>query len=279
MTDPVLTFVLIISFFIAAAAARWFKTLDADFARAAATPAVAGIVCGVILCWKSNAIIVGILMTIAALYVRHIGHEVEPINGMLVGSLIGAAAALPPAIVSGDALHLYAQCVLAAAIAGFGITFAALHVADPARQIALDAVTLAIAIAAGYIPIAARREAIGVTIAVPLIAVAAVFKQWRSVRGELSHEASLGFMDDADVRITAHPLLRLGSGGWLDAAAHREFVRLSNKIALRKRQQRNRPDEIARLYQLEIIKLRMQVQEMTKIDRDARKIIGMRDEA
>ena len=27
---------------------------------------------------------------------------------------------------------------------------------------------------------------------------------------------------------------------------------------------------IARLYQLEIIKLRMQVQEMTKIDRDAR---------
>jgi len=61
--------------------------------------------------------------------------------------------------------------------------------------------------------------------------------------------------------------------------AHREFVRLSNKIALRKRQQRNRPEEIARLYQLEIIKLRMQVQEMTKIDRDARRIEGMRHEA
>ena len=104
----------------------------------------------------------------------------------------------------------------------------------------------------------------------PLLVVATVFKQWRSVRGELSHEASLGFMDDADVRTTAHPLRRLGSGGWIDAAAHREFVRLSIKIALRKRQQRNRPDEIARLYQLEIIKLRMQVQAMTKIDRDAR---------
>ena len=106
----------------------------------------------------------------------------------------------------------------------------------------------------------------------PLLAVAAVFKQWRSVRAELSHEASLGFMDDVDVRPTAHPIRRLGRGGWFNAAAHREFVRLSNKIALRKRQQRNRPDEIARLYQLEIIKLRMQVQEMTKIDRDARKI-------
>jgi len=279
VTDPVLTFALIVAFFVAAAAARWFKTLDADFARAAATPAIAGIVCGVILCWKSNAIVIGVLMTIAALYVRHIGHEAEPINGMLVGSLIGAAASLPPAIVTGDALHLYAQSVLAAAIAGYGITFAAFHVADQARQIVLDGVTLALAIGSGYLPIPPRRGAIGVTIAVPLIAVAAVFKQWRSVRGELSHEASLGFMDDADVRTTAHPILRLGRGGWIDAAAHREFVRLSNKIALRKRQQRNRPDEIARLYQLEIIKLRMHVQEMTKIDRDARKIEGMRHEA
>ena len=88
------------------------------------------------------------------------------------------------------------------------------------------------------------------------------------MRAELSHEASLGFVNDADVRRTAHPLLRLGSGGWADRKAHREFVRLANKIALRKRQQRNRPDDIARLYQVEIIKLRMQIQEMSKIDRD-----------
>ena len=75
-------------------------------------------------------------------------------------------------------------------------------------------------------------------------------------------------MTDADVRPTAHPLLRLGSGGWADKHAHREFVRLANKVALRKRQQRDRTDEMARLYQLEIIKLRMQIQEMSKIDRD-----------
>jgi hypothetical protein len=75
-------------------------------------------------------------------------------------------------------------------------------------------------------------------------------------------------MTDADVRPTAHPLLRLGSGGWTDKRAHRQFVRLANKIALRKRQQRDRNDSMARLYQLEIIKLRMQIQEMSKIDRD-----------
>jgi len=45
-------------------------------------------------------------------------------------------------------------------------------------------------------------------------------------------------------------------------------VRIANRIALRKRQQRNRPDEMARLYQLEIIKLRMQLQQMARIDHD-----------
>jgi len=281
MTDPVFTFVLIVWFFVAAGAARWFRTLDTDFARAAVTPAATGIACGIVLLFFSHPVVIGVLMTIAAIYVRHIGHESEPINGMLLGSLIGASAALPPAIAGGDVPRLFAQCVIASAIAGCGITLAAFHVADRTRQLAFDAITALVAIASAYIPIPSRDAAIGAAIAVPVITIGAVFKQWRSVRGELSHEASLGFMDDADVRITAHPLLRLGRGGWIDAAAHREFVRLSNKIALRKRQQRNRPDEVARLYQLEIIKLRMQVQTMTKIDRDARsnKIEGMRHEA
>ena len=270
MTDPVLTFVLIACFFGAAGAARWFRNLDGDFARAAATPAVVGAACGVVLLFIDHPIVIGVLMTIAAIYVRHVGHESEPINGMLLGSLIGAASALPAAIAASDVPRLYAQCVIASAIAGYGITFAAFHVADRARQLGLDALTAILAIGSAAIPMPPRNAAIGATIALPLITIAALFKQWRSVRAEMSHEASLGFMDDADVRTTAHPLRRLGSGGWIDAHAHREFVRLSNKIALRKRQQRNRPDEIARLYQLEIIKLRMQVQAMTKIDRDAR---------
>jgi hypothetical protein len=264
VSDQVLVFVLIPSLFAAIGFARWFRTLDGDFASAAARPAITGVVCAVVLFFLENPIVIGALMTIAAIYVRHIGDESDAITGMLLGALIGGAASI------GEGPRLYAQCVMASAIAGYGITFAAFHVADRMRQLILDAVTAAIAIGSAYLPLPARDAAIGVTIGVPLIAVLAVFKQWRSVRAEMSHEASLGFMDDADVRVTAHPLLRLGTGGWADAAAHREFVRLSNKIALRKRQQRNRPDEIARLYQLEIIKLRMQVQEMTKIDRDAR---------
>jgi hypothetical protein len=136
----------------------------------------------------------------------------------------------------------------------------------------IDAVTAIAAIGIAYLPsVPAFRDRVTMIIvaaAVPLFIVIAVFRQWPDVRAELRHEASLGFMTDADVRATAHPLLRLGSGGWTDKHAHREFVRLANKIALRKRQQRDRTDSMARLYQLEIIKLRMQVQEMSTIDRD-----------
>jgi cbb3-type cytochrome oxidase subunit 3 len=118
--------------------------------------------------------------------------------------------------------------------------------------------------------VAERHVAIGTAALIPLLILVTVFKQWPSVRAELRHEASLGVIFDEDVRSTAHPLLRLGRAGWHDAGAHREFVRIANKIALRKRQQRGRPEEVARLYQLEVIKLRMELQEMTRIDRAMR---------
>jgi hypothetical protein len=115
-----------------------------------------------------------------------------------------------------------------------------------------------------------RQLAMTAAALVPILVVATVFKQWPSVRAELRHEAALGFMDEDNVRATAHPLLRLGRAGWHDAEAHRAFVRMANKIALRKRQQRNRAEDVARLYQLEVIKLRMQMQEMSGIDRRMR---------
>src|SRR6185436_8667505 len=148
------------------------------------------------------------------------------------------------------------------------------HVRERSRQLAVDAITMAVAIAAAWLiallPLPERQTAIAVAAIVPLITILTVFRQWPAVRAELRHEAAIGVIDDEDVRATAHPILRLGRGGWHDRAAHREFVRIANRIALRKRQQRGRPEEIARLYQLEVIKLRMQLQDMTRIDRAMR---------
>jgi len=186
---------------------------------------------------------------------------------MLIGAAMGAVAALPFA-----EPRVGATAILAGAVAGYGITFAAFHVAERRRQLIIDAITAAAAVAVAFLPlldsVAPRTMLVAAAALVPLAIIAAVFSQWPDVRAELRHEASLGFMTDADVRPTAHPILRLGAAGWTDKRAHRQFVRLANKIALRKRQQRDRNDSMARLYQLEIIKLRMQIQEMSKIDRD-----------
>jgi len=282
MSDPVLALVLIASLLAALAAVRYFKTLDLDFWSAARTPLAAGVIAGFLL-WMAargavpEAVLAGAVMTAVALYVRHTGRESEAADGMLLGALAGVAAALPLAFSGERELRWLCQCLLSGSVAGYGITFAAFHVAARAKQLLLDLVTAIVAIGAAFAPEALarggmpdRNVALAVSAAIPLLGVATVFKQWPSVKAELGHEAALGFMADADVRRTAHPFLRHGGGGWLDGQAHREFVRLANRIALRKRQQRGRPDEVARIYQLEIIKLRMQLQQMTAIDRAAR---------
>jgi hypothetical protein len=274
MSDPVLALVLIVSFVAALAAASYFKTLDSGLSRDARIPLVAGLAAGFLFRYVEHPAVIGATLTLAALFVRLNGRESEPAEGMTLGAMTGAAAAIPIAYGGDHALLRFAQCVLAGAVAGYGITFALTHVRDKLRQAAIDAVTAITAIAVAWIAsllqLRERHVAFATVALVPLLLVAMVFRQWPAIRAELRHEASLGVIDDEDVRATAHPILRLGRGGWHDASAHREFVRIATKIALRKRQQRRRPEEVARLYQLEVIKLRMQLQDMTRIDRAMR---------
>ncbi|HEV7240968.1 MAG TPA: hypothetical protein VGQ36_17145 [Thermoanaerobaculia bacterium] len=278
MSDPVLSFILVLSFFAALTAASWFRTLDAALWSEARVPLVAGAIAGGILYFVPNVVAIGVILTLAALYVRLTGRESEPTDGMILGAMTGGAAAVPLVILDADRalLHL-SSCILAGAVAGYGITFGLTHVRAKLRQLAIDAITAAVAIGAAALPailvrtrIAEREVAIAASAFVPVLVIATVFKQWPAIRGELRHEAALGVIDDEDVRPTAHPLRRLGRAGWHDAGAHREFVRIANKIALRKRQQRGRSEEVARLYQVEVIKLRMELQEMTRIDRAMR---------
>jgi hypothetical protein len=275
MSDPVLCIVVYTVFLAAMAAAHFFKTLDNDLGTAWRTAFAVGLAVAFLLFLVRALypVVGGIALTLAALYVRHTGHETEAVDGMIVGSVMGATAAMPFVMTSIHAASIIAALMLAGAVAGYGITFAVFHVADKRRQIAFDVATAAIAIAVAWLPSLAVRYGIRerhilltVATALPLIVVIAVFRQWPDVRAELRHESSLGFLSDRDVRTAAHPLLRLGRGGWADRRAHREFVRLANRVALRKRQQRNRTEDESRLYQLEIIKLRMQIQEMSRID-------------
>ncbi|MFL6245589.1 MAG: hypothetical protein ACJ74H_06165 [Thermoanaerobaculia bacterium] len=281
MTDPVLALVLIAAFFVVVSAASYFKTLEAGFWIEARLPLIAGVICGALIYYAfvPGFLATGVILTIAALYVRLMGSESEPADGMILGSITGAAAAIPPLLLGNEhELVWFAECVLAGAASGYGITFGLTHVRDKLKQAGVDGATAVVAVAAAWLPWLVLRSGrvtelqigIAAAVLVPLLVVTTVFKQWPSVRAELRHEAALGFIDEEDVRATAHPLLRLGRAGWHDAEAHRAFVRMANKIALRKRQQRTRAEEIARLYQLEVIKLRMQMQEMSAIDRRMR---------
>jgi hypothetical protein len=152
---------------------------------------------------------------------------------MTLGAICGAAAAIPLVLLSGsNELSLFASCVLAGAVAGYGITFGLTHVTDKTRQAAIDAVTAACAVGAASLPglvirtgrLTERHVAIAAAALVPVLLVATVFKQWPSVREELRQEAVLGLITAEEASHAAHPLRRFGRGGWHDAQAHREFV-------------------------------------------------------
>jgi hypothetical protein len=283
MTDSVLALVLIPAFLVVMAMVRFFKTVDGAFLGWARAPIVTGLVAGVVIRLAERGgpmdyFVTGVVLTGAALYVRRIGDESVTTEGMILGAFIGGAAALPSVIDQSGALLRFAECVVAGTIAGLGITYATRFVKSAGRRLTTDAITALLAVGGCAVAAAAVRNGMSektaaetVALAVPLIVIVAIFQQWSDVRGELSHEASLGFIESREVRATANPLLRLGRGGWSDPRAHREFVRLATKLAQRKRQQRHRPDEVARLYQLEIIKLRMQLQQMVQIDRDVQR--------
>jgi hypothetical protein len=275
MNDPALALTLAIVFLAALALVRWFKTLDGNVWRAWRTALPAGAASGVLLHFTgTQPLAAGVILSAMALYVRLTGDESEPSDGMISGAAAGAAAGLIVILLGEAAGADLASCLLAGTAAGFGATFGARYTGQRTRQLINDALTVVAAIGAAALPrlvsaarwLDDRHIAIYTVSLIPLLVIIAVFEQWRDVKEELQHEASLGFIDDADVRPTADPFLRLGRGGWTDRRAHRVFVRLATLLALRKRQQRRRTEEAARLYQLEIIKLRMQIQEMAQID-------------
>jgi hypothetical protein len=278
MTDAAFALLVALSFLLVLAGARWFKTLDTALWRAWRTALPGGIAAGVILRFTgTNAVAAGIVLTATALYVRLTGEESEPSDGMISGAAAGATAAITLIVLGRGAGFELAECLLAGAAAGFGVTLAAIHAGQKLQQLVIDVVTAVAAITVAAVPLVVRDQfhaldsrsaGIAAAALIPLIVVVTLFQQWSDVKAELSHEASLGFIGDADVRPTAHPFARLARAGWSDPRAHRAFVRLATLLALRKRQQRNRTGDAARLYQLEIIKLRMQVQEMARIDHD-----------
>src|SRR5947209_3173105 len=194
MSDPVLCIVVYLVFLAAMAAAHFFKTLDNDLGTRWRTAFAVGLAVALLLFLVRALypVIGGIALTLAALYVRHTGRETEAVDGMIVGSVMGATAAVPFVMTSMHAPSIIAALMLAGSVAGYGITYAVFHVADKRRQIAFDVATAAIAITAAWLPTLAVRYGIqerhillAVATALPLNVVIAAFWQRPYVRAAL----------------------------------------------------------------------------------------------
>src|SRR5256885_3456381 len=115
MSDPVLCIVVYAVFLAAMAAAHFFKTLDNDIGTAWRTALAVGLAVAVVLYLAGTRyqLAGGIALTLAALYVRHTGRETEAIDGMIVGSVMGATAAMPFVMTSVHAPAIIASLMLA----------------------------------------------------------------------------------------------------------------------------------------------------------------------
>src|SRR5438874_8205773 len=148
LNEPFFTSIVLAALLLALALVHFFKTLDPDLWHAWRNPVAAGLAIGVALrlIHVTHPIALGVLLTIAAVYARHTGRESEAVDGMLIGAAMGAVAALP--LMSARA---GATAILAGAVAGYGITFAAFHVAERRRQLVIDGVTTIAAIGVAWL--------------------------------------------------------------------------------------------------------------------------------
>ena len=164
---------------------------------------------------------------------------------------------------SADPLLDLARALLAAA--AVGLAFTGWRRTEIAAGVGFAGGILA-AIAPGVLAQAGvppRSLAIGAATVVPVILLINVVRRWGVIRRELADEARLGLFGDGDIERVAHPLKRLRRGKGENRDAHLRFVQLATSLAMRKRQQRMLPEADARLMQLEILKLRMELSEMT----------------
>jgi|GEM_PF-1193931 len=257
--------------------AEWFKNVEPDWRSTLVAPLRTGLVAGCAIALTtffpgplSVTIASAAILVLAAAYLERKGLHSEALDGLLTGSIASFAAAGVQTLVPGGEPSLdAARLLLCGAFSGFTISFIASRWAI-SRAWTAAAVTLP-AIAVAWLPtlLATRfgqeQIAAATALAPPAAVVVAVFARWPVLRKELRKEATLGMVDASEVDSVANPVRRLFARGWPDRAARRRFVSTANTLAIRKRQQRVAAPALQRLYQLEILKLRMELQQAFEI--------------
>lgn len=220
------------------------------------------------------------VVLLLGLYWRRTGQERELLEGLTAAVAVSAGAlAVLLTLSSEPGTAAGPRLLFSAVVCGIGIMLGV--ELNKLRRRALDGGTFAVAIAGSFAlaqvvpgPTAPAFLIASVT-AVTLIMAVAFVMRWRDTLRELSDEARLGLFAPDDVKRIANPFRRLGSARWIDSALRRKFVMTSQDLAVRKTLQRGAEPQRARLLQLDILRLRMELQDLLAIGRD---LLRHRDE-
>jgi hypothetical protein len=214
--------------------------------------------------------LVPVLLAAAVWFTRERRPDADVTEGAFSGAIAGCvAAAVASVLATETAPATVTTWIIAGTMAGVILYCVAVH----SRLVRLAVGMLAAAVLlllhqtlAGW---TTGRSGWTPAIVMSIVAVGALVitvARWPGLRAELREEAELGFISREDAASVTHPIRRLRLSNWNDPDARREFVRTASDIAVRKRRQRHMSQATARLYQLEILKLRMQLQEMQQVD-------------
>ncbi|MFN2441849.1 MAG: hypothetical protein ABR517_04110 [Thermoanaerobaculia bacterium] len=270
-------FALLLAIPLVFAAARYLKDLDdaipAWLVRSLLTGMGGGIAAFLIGPWlrpELTAIVPGVLVGTAVILVSRRAGEHDVFDGILTGGVVAVGFGLPLILGAHAPLRVLIALFLSGVVSG-AVAAALIGRSTPAA--ATQGVTLIAALAAALagqrVPEVADPLTVVSTLAalVALTAAGSVF--WRSwaVASELREEAALGLLDTTLAARIAHPVRRMIPRG-MSAEANRKVVRLAWALALEKRRQRSLDERQARLRQLEVMKLRMQLAETLRVIRE-----------
>ncbi|MHB9000795.1 MAG: hypothetical protein ACYC9N_14925, partial [Thermoanaerobaculia bacterium] len=205
------------------------------------------------------------ILFILASWIQRRDADLDATDAALAGSFSGLAAAAIVLPVSDQPLHDVVRLGAAGPIAVTAAWFAVSRSRAAAWAGGAALLAALAALANGIPPRIAGPVAIAVCVGPAIAAFASVLRLRGTIASELAEETRLGVFDAAEVVSVAHPIHRLRFRVWPDAVARRRFVQIATELAIRKRQQRRMSPEAARLYQLEILKLRMELQHVVGV--------------
>lgn len=269
---------LVCASFVLTAIALLFRDLSIDWEHFTVRPLLTGATSGLALAAAVHfggpdllTAVAGCMLTLAALHFARNSLTGEPVDSIGTGTIMAIGSALP-LLVLGALTPTIAAALLLVAPAALIPAARSYRTTQPAR-VGLQFGALAASSAAAFVPrsiehLGARdlHVAIAVGLIAPVSIAATVFSRWPSLLNELTDEARLGLFPAGSIARVAHPLRRFSRRGWKEKEAARHFVTVATRLAVRKHQQRSMPPDAARLYQLEILKLRMELKNILNVE-------------